>query len=156
MKKLILLTIIVLALVFTGCAMLEPQPSVCDKPEAEGSVICDLASTMSTTPEQIDFLFRLGAAVALDRNPDEAGKALMFLDQATSILSGEGITYDALAKYLVGNMPITFVVASELLDKFVGLEDPLGNLLPISDFDMGLLRAHLERQRTLVQLAIGD
>lgn len=152
MKKLLVL----LAIVFMfGCVALEPQPSVCDKPEAEDSVICSLASRMNTTPEQMDFVIRLATAVALDSNPDEAGKALRYLKSLDAVINGNGVTYDAFAK-LLKNKPLTFVVAQEVIDNFGGLKNPVGELLPISEFDLNLLNTHIERQKQLIQIAIGD
>ena len=110
---------------------------------------------MGTTPEQIDFVIRLATAVALDRNPDEAGEALRYLRTLESVISGTGVTYDALALVLK-DKPLTFVVAQEVIDQFGGLENPLGELLPISEFDLNLLNTHIERQKQLIQVAIGD
>jgi len=153
MKRLIFIMLV--GMLLSSCVALQPKPSVCDKPDAEGSVICALAGRIGTTPEQLDFMLRLGTAVALDSNPDEAGEALRYLDKATALLNGTGITYDALAM-LLKNKPLTFVVATEVIDQMVGLENPLGELLPISEFDIGLLRTHVERQKQLIQIAIGE
>ena len=150
----ILITFLLAGGIFlSGCVGLEPQPSVCEKPEAEGSVICNIAARIGTTPEQLDFIIRLGTAAALDKNPDQAGKALMFLDKVEALLDGNGVTYDALA-VLLKDKPLTFVVMQEVLDQMAGLENPLGELLPISDFDLSLLRTHIERQRKLIEIAL--
>ncbi|GAG03836.1 unnamed protein product, partial [marine sediment metagenome] len=89
-------------------------------------------------------------AIALDSNPAEAGIALVYLDKAMLILSGEGATYAVLAQYLQGSMPLTFmVVTNGLLGEMLKIETV------IPPFDLGLIRTHLERQRMLVKSSMG-
>ena len=154
MKKFLLLIIVFMFM--SGCIFsLQPQPSVCEKPEAEGSVICGMASRMGTTPETLDKIIRLATALKLDKDPTQAVKAMDYLEKLDKYLKGEIITYDGLAKILKGK-PTTFVVSQEILDSFGGLKIAPDILMPISEFDQSLLRIHIEKQKQLLLVAIGD
>jgi hypothetical protein len=142
-------TLVMVFLTF-GCTMLQKQPSVCEKPEAENSVICKIAGAMYTSPENLDLILQLGSAIALDKNPEEAATALEYLNKAVAILSGEGVTYASLAQYLKTDMPATFtVVTNGLLGEMIKIDSV------IPPFDLDLIRIHLERQILLVKTAMG-
>ena len=152
MKKLCLLAIIVLALVFTGCAMLEPQPSVCDKPEAENSMLCDLSMKWGLTPERMGSVLYLSSALVLSNNPDEAADALEYVNGAIDILESGNITYGAFAKYLKEKQSLFVVIAvNEFINEFFG---PNLVSLPIDPFDKGLISAHLKKQSDMIQSVI--
>lgn len=153
MKKILLVLITIVFL--SSCVALQPQPSVCEKPEAEGSVICSLTQRMSTTPEQVDFLLQVSSALLLEENPSEAGKVLASVNKVMEYSGGSG-TYDGLAKLILKERPLVGVVVKKFVDNMVGLEDPIGSLLPISDFDKGMIMYHLQQQKTLIEIAIGE
>ncbi len=146
MKNLRHLFVLLLAIMlFSSCTFFQPAPSVCDKPEAVGSRICDMTQKLGLTPEKTGLLLRLASSAALDRNPDEAEKALEYLNEALTYLSTDGLTYAAFAKFMKGNSSMFLtIVANELLAE-------MGNLTAlINAFDLGLLKIHFTKQRDMV------
>lgn len=152
MKKtrLSLFVIMIVAVVFfASCTFFQPSPSVCEKPEAGKSVICDLSARLGLTPEKVGLILRLASSASLDKYPDEAQKALTYLDEALILLKEAELTYVLFAKHFEGNSSLFInIVASELLAEMGTLD------MVIDPFDLNLFKTHLERQKKIVQLSI--
>ncbi len=152
MKNLRLFIVLLLTIMlFASCTFFQPSPSVCDKPEAVESRICAMTATLGLTPEKAGLILRLGSSVALEKNPDEAEKALKYLNEAISLLETDGLTYAVFAEFMKDN-PSMFltIIANELLAE-------MGNLsLIIGSFDLNLIKIHLTRQRDLVMVSLAQ
>lgn len=153
MKKTRLCSILILMIcalmLFASCAFLQPSPSVCEKPEAGKSVICDLSAKLGLTPEKVGLILRLASSAALDKNPNEAQKALTYLDEALALLNEAGLSYNLFAKHFKKS-PSMFVdiLAGELLSEMGSLD------MVIDPFDLNLIKTHLTRQKRIVQLSL--
>ena len=137
--------LIMTVMLFASCTFFQPAPTVCDKPEAVESRICDMTQKLGLTPEKTGLLLRLASSAALDANPDEAEKALEYLNKALSYLNTDGLTYALFAKFMKDNSSMFLtIVANELLAEMGSLT------VVINAFDLGLIKVHLTKQRDLV------
>jgi hypothetical protein len=138
--------LVFIAFVLTGCAQIQPTPSVCESPDAEGSIICKiLYETGAATPEQANFILKLATGIMLENNPDKCESTMNFLNSSIALLES-GIQYSTISNYITSFVPITLeITAEELLDGMLDFQ------VPINDFDKGLLIEHLEQQRSVVE-----
>ncbi len=143
------LMIIFTIVFFASCTFFQPSPSVCEKPEAGKSVICDLSAKLGMTPEKVGLIMRLGSAALLDKNPDETKKALEYIDEALSVLNEDGMTYLLFAQFFKDNpSSLINIIAGELLSE-------MGNLDMLMDaFDIYLIKTHLTKQKRMVEFSL--
>lgn len=142
--------LILATMLFASCTFFQPAPTVCDKPEAVESKICFLTMKLGLTPEKADLLLRLASSAALDANPDEAEKALTYLNEVLSYLNTDGLTYALFSKYLNKGSPSAFlnIVGTELLSEMERVT------ALINQFDLNLLKIHFTKQRDMVQASL--
>ena len=131
-----------IALVFTGCAMLPTVPSVCDTAPGE-SWICSKANDLGVKVEDMDLLI----SVAILRMDNKTARlALEFYDAIEYVLSKD-ITYYNLIDYVRLNIKLTgpeILIISRYLPH-------LSSTAYISKFDKGLIMAHIDHQRALLK-----
>lgn len=142
-------TLLIMIMFFASCTFFQPSQSVCDKPEAAKSVICNLSAKLGLTPEKVGLILRLSSAAALDANPDEAEKALSYLDEALLLLNEVNLTYMIFAKFFKSEpSTVLNIIASDLLDEMGTLD------MVIDPFDLYLIKTHLERQKAMVTASL--
>lgn len=146
---LFIIMIITVLMLFESCRFFQPSPTVCDKPEASNSVICKMTAELGLTPEKVGAVLRLAAAMELDANPDEAEKALKYLNRALSLLEDNGLTYYLFAKFFKDNTSAFVTVAAEELLAEMGTLDML-----IDPFDQNMFKIHFTRQRDMVAASL--
>lgn len=128
-----------------------PVETVCDSPEAVESRICEITKSMGTTPEKVDLILQLAAAVALDANPREAHMAMKYLQMGIDYLNNDNITYALFASQMKTKMPLTFQVATNgILGQLISIDSV------ISPYDQYLLKVHLDHQMALVRMSMGN
>lgn len=146
-RLMILFTVMIM--LFASCTFFQPSPTVCSKPEAANSMICDMSAKLGLTPEKVGIILRLGAAGVLDANPDETKKALSYLDEVLLLLNEADLTYMVFAKYFKDKPSMVFnIIAGELLAEMGTLD------MVIDPFDLGLLKTHLKKQKTMVAASL--
>ena len=142
MKNLTIL--IIIAAFLTGCALpMYPTTSVCDTAPPE-SYICTVCTRIGISPEKADLILQAASLRFLDG--DDARKALKFFDRVEDILDIE-LSYFTLIKFVQKEVRLTgpeMLIISMYLPQF-------NSPSLISDFDKGLLYAHINHQRALLQ-----
>lgn len=139
------IAVIMSIVLLTGCSLLglEPPPSVCDQPEAGGSVICGVCDEIGVNVEDVDLLIQIAALRVLDEHGRRV--AVDFYDSVEAFLAMDR-SYAALLRYVQQYIDITgpeILIISRYLPMF---DSPLR----ISDFDRDLLLIHIERTRALL------
>jgi hypothetical protein len=142
---LFIVMIITVLMLFTSCRFFQPSPTICDKPEASNSVICKVTAELGLTPEKVGVVLRLAAAMELDANPDEAEKALEYLNKALILLEDNGLTYYLFAQFFEDNTSMFVTIAAEELLAEMGTLDML-----MDPFDRNMIKIHFTRQRDMV------
>ena len=135
--------LIVVSMLFIGCAGMMPQPSVCESPEAEASFICEKCSEAGVTVEDIDLVFQIAAVRLLEGQDKEA--ALKFFD-AVEVLLDKNATYRALIEFVKSEIGM---VGPEvlLISRYFPMFD---STRYISKFDKWLILTHIENQRVIL------
>jgi hypothetical protein len=133
--------------VLSSCA----TSQICAKPEAVDSLICPTLAKVNMTPESANLMFKLANIELLRNNVYAKADVLKFFDNVESVLDVD--TYSQLVQYMLFEIAginsayaIEFLLITEALTQFQTIN------LPISDFDKGLLKAHIAQQRSLLTL----
>ncbi|HUV00859.1 MAG TPA: hypothetical protein VMW32_07850 [Bacteroidales bacterium] len=143
MKTLLVLgMVLAMVFMFTGCAILPPIPSVCDTAPGE-SWICTKANDLGVKVEDMDLLISV-AILRMDKSV--AKKALKFYD-AVEVFLSKDVLYRELIDYVRNEVRLT---GPEILIVSRYLPYLYSNNY-ISDFDKGLILAHIDHQRALLQ-----
>ena len=153
MKK-VLAVLAVLAM--AGCATINiNKPSVCDKPEAQDSVICELAGHVGQTPETVAGILKISNIAALAGNLYTAQEAEAFIDEAIEHLiffkDMDTLTYVQVVKYTLQKLSLLSPEAMALfviLDGFTSYD--FGEVRLLTDFDIDMLVKHLNDQKLIL------
>jgi hypothetical protein len=129
-----------------------PQASLCAKPEAADSIICQLSTYLKTTPEQIDAMLLDASLVSLATKVTSAEELRKTLDTVEVWVSGRDIlTMDGLAKYLGEKAafdPYLALLLSRRLPILASV--PTLSYKPLTAFDKSLVLLEIKRQKDQV------
>ena len=144
MKKVVALLILLFCFTIHlyGCAM-PNYPSVCDNAPPD-SYICQVATDMGMKVEDIDLFLQLANLRILDNKSKKV--VLGFYDAVERVLISD-LTYSALVTFVQDRVKLT---APEIL--IISRYLPMFSVPQvISDFDKGLIYAHINNQRALLK-----
>lgn len=148
LKLTTLLLIISILALLAGCAT---TSSLCPK---EGSAICALSEKLNTSPEAISQVLQVANVAALEKSLYTATEADKFIDQIIADVQayqGKTVTYAQAVKYLNDK----FNLLSPQIQAVFIIMNPADLAakeitIPLSDYDLGLIIAHLQKQKLLV------
>ena len=138
---------LVLAVFFCSCATYPTAgPSVCLNPDAQGSWICSVATEYSLTPEKLDMMLLDATTIglvagALDKK--KAREVILGLIQTVETVS---LSYSGLIRIVLDESEKAALVA-QLVSRHLMLFD---SPVIISEYDRGLILAHLRHQLALL------
>jgi len=148
MKHIALFLILLLAVVFAGCAgmpkLFEPAEPYCTAEEQKDSIIYK-----HLNPGDTDFALVLFSAGVLEKNPHLAP---MIKDRLLELRAAveSGITAAALEKMVRDKFSLVMGVAlGRVLEKFKGVNVPLGVC------DRRLVLGHIDNQLEIVEMILG-
>jgi hypothetical protein len=128
-----------------GNILPQPQESVCTTIPAGDSDIC----AMIRQPESVDFLIRLGNAMALDKNKYDVKKGIELVDEAIKYINSPDPVWDIFWENYIDKFGIvTGVVISEYKIKFTGMT----NIIKAKDRE--LITICLQRNRQLMEMVL--
>lgn len=142
------------AAIVCGCATIYPPPPapVCAAPEAAGSVICEIARRLSTTPEQLDQMFLDASLVGIGTKLVRAADLRRAVERARSWVAEKHIlTVDGLVKYLVAESEVDPALALLVSRRLGVINLPDLGLAPLTAYDIALVLKGLDHQ--LAQLS---
>ena len=153
MKRLILILVAVF-LIFS-CGQMQVKEDPCMKPEAADSVICDKLSSLGVSVYDANLLFKLANLELIRQGAYAKEDCEKFLDNVESII--DSATYNDVAAYIIMEAAdlktkygAELILLMDYFNRFEGIK------IPITDFDKGLLREHINQQRqTLGMLTKG-
>lgn len=145
---------LVLVFLLTGCATFDkmynkPKNLMCDQIEAKDSIICLKARQIGVEPEQMDALLLDATAIAVIIEPENKLRIAKFIDAIEEILTKTPlITFASLIGFVEEEKE-----KSELIAQIVARRlDWLKVDEYINAFDMNLILAHLEHQKSQLNL----
>jgi len=145
MKKLLL----IIPFLFIACGNIQVKDDPCMKPEAVDSVICAKLQAVGVSVYDANLIFKLANLELVRQGAYAKEDCLKFLDNVESVL--DFATYNDVVAYII-------MEASDLETKY-GAEVILlmdyfnrfeGVKIPITEFDKGLLREHINQQRQIL------
>jgi hypothetical protein len=142
------------AFAINGCGTLYPKPvdPICSKPEAKGSVICDMATYLKTTPEQIDSMLLDASLVSLATKITTAAELRKTFDMVEAWVAGQNLlTMEGISKYL-GEKAAFDPYLAMLISRRLPILSSIPNLSikPLTPYDKNLVLLELKRQREQV------
>ena len=147
MKKLVVVFLVLF--VFKGCVGIIQKDDECMKIEAKDSVICSVLIKMGISTRDANMLFKFANLELIRNEVYSKENALTFLQDVEAILNSS--TYQGLAKYLIRTTSeltteynVQIILLSEYFNEFVDIP------IPISEFDIYLLKEHINQQKNLV------
>jgi len=150
MKKLVLIiTCALLCVSLVACGNVQVKDDPCMKPEAADSVICEKLSAIGISVYDANLLFKLVNLELVKQGAYAKQDCLVFLDNVESIL--DSATYNDVAAYII--MEATdlktkygaeIILLMDYFNRFEGVK------IPITEFDKGLLKEHINQQRQIL------
>ena len=144
---------------FIGCATTPTGSGICDNvPEGQVSVICLLSDKIGATPEKVSAVLQIANVGLLQAEAYNAETGYVFVNQLIAEITkvkeiGALITYMDAILYVARRYELLPV---EVQAAFVIINP--ANLgaheidVPLSDYDLGLIIGHLQKQRILIEL----
>ena len=146
MKKLLL---IIPCFLLIACAPPQIKDDPCMKPEAADSVICAKLQDMGMSVYDANLIFKLANLELVKQGAYAKEDCEWFLDNVESIL--DTATYNDVVAYIVmeaGNLQTKYgaeiILLMDYFNRFEGVK------IPITEFDKGLLREHINQQRQIL------
>lgn len=157
MKKMIMVPLALLVLVY-GCGTLsQTKTSVCNEiPVGDTSVICDIAGSINVSPEYVSYVLKIGNVTALATEVYTAKKALAFVEDLQAFLTDaqhKGLTYAAVLQYAktkYTELPQKVQIAFVVLQEFVNPPEEFATK-PLTDYDYSILQAGLSEQYNVIR-----
>ena len=151
MKKFFTVLLCIFFMSFLGCAATQSRSSVCNKPEAQDSVICDTFGNLGMSVEQANLLFKVANVALIQENAYTKESFLKFLDETERLVDTSG-SYMNLALYIISAIEafnykhgVELIMISDYLYTF-------NQTTPITSYDQYLLKEHIKQQRNTVNL----
>ena len=150
MKKLVLIiTCALLCVSLVACGNVQVKDDPCMKPEAADSVICEKLSAIGISVYDANLLFKLVNLELVKQGAYAKSDCEWFLNNVESII--DTATYNDVAAYII--MEATdlktkygaeIILLMDYFNRFEGVK------IPITEFDKGLLKEHINQQRQIL------
>ena len=143
-----LLLIAVCASLF-ACGNIQVKDDPCMKPEAADSVICAKLSSLGVSVYDANLIFKLANLELVRQGAYAKEDCEFFLNSVEAFL--DIATYDVVVSYIIFKATdlktkygAEVILLMDYFNRFEGVD------IPITEFDKGLLREHIDQQRQIL------